>query len=49
VLPTWARFTDRTAAPHVIGEIKEYPSNDTLNAYDAKYAEVMKELASGTN
>jgi hypothetical protein len=28
----------------VIGEIKEYPSAETLNAYDAKYAEVMKTL-----
>jgi hypothetical protein len=28
----------------VIGDIKEFPSADTLNAYDAKYAEVMKTL-----
>ena len=43
-LPTWAPFKDRNAPPHVIGEIKEYPSAGTLNAYDAKYAEVMKTL-----
>ena len=44
VLPTWPPFKDRNAPPHVIGEIKEYPSAETLNAYDAKYAEVMKAL-----
>ena len=43
-LPLWAPFKDRNAPPHFIGEIKEYPGNDTLNAYDAKYAEVMKSL-----
>jgi para-nitrobenzyl esterase len=43
-LPTWTRFKDRNAPPHYIGEIKEYPGNDTLNAYDAKYAELMKAL-----
>src|SRR6187431_3074058 len=40
-LPNWPRFKDRNAPPHVIGDIKEYPGNDVLNAYDAKYAEVM--------
>jgi para-nitrobenzyl esterase len=43
-LPAWPRFKDRGAGPHVIGDIKEFPSADTLNAYDAKYAEVMKTL-----
>jgi len=43
-LPTWAPFKDRNAPPHYIGEIKEYPGNDTLNAYDAKYAEMLKTL-----
>jgi para-nitrobenzyl esterase len=44
-LPAWPRFKDRNAPPHVIGDIKEFPSAETLNAYDAKYAEVMKGLA----
>ena len=48
-LPAWARFKDRNAPPHFIGDIKEYPGNDTLNAYDAKYAEVMKSLTTATN
>jgi para-nitrobenzyl esterase len=43
-LPSWPPFKDRNAPPHVIGDIKEYPSAETLNAYDAKYAEVMKAL-----
>ena len=47
-LPSWARFKDRNAPPHFIGEIKEYPGNETLNAYDAKYAEVMKSLTTAT-
>jgi len=48
-LPPWPRFKDRNAPPHVIGEIKEYPSAETLNAYDAKYAEVMKALTTASN
>ena len=48
-VPPWAPFKDRNAPPHVIGEINEYPSAATLNAYDAKYAEVLKNLQSGSN
>ena len=43
-LPNWPRFKDRNAPPHILGEIKEHPGADVLNAYDAKYAEVMKTL-----
>ena len=43
-LPNWSRFKDRDAPPHILGEIKEHPSPDVLNAYDAKYAEVLKTL-----
>jgi para-nitrobenzyl esterase len=43
-LPKWAPFKNRNAPPHYIGEIKEYPGNDTLNAYDAKYAELLNTL-----
>jgi para-nitrobenzyl esterase len=43
-LPKWAPFSDRNAPPHYIGEIKQYPGNETLNAYDAKYAELLKTL-----
>ena len=44
-LPNWARFRDcnaGNAAPHVLGEIKGHPAAETLNAYDAKYAELLK-------
>ena len=40
--PNWPRFKDRNAPPHILGEIKEHLSVEVLNAYDAKYAEVMK-------
>jgi para-nitrobenzyl esterase len=43
-LPPWPRFKDRTAPPHVLGPAAEPPGPDVLNAYDAKYAEVLKNL-----
>jgi para-nitrobenzyl esterase len=43
-LPNWPRFTDRNAAPHILGTITEHPSAGTLNAYDTTYAEMMKAL-----
>src|SRR5688572_25116818 len=46
-LPNWPRFKDRNAPPHVLGEIKEYPSNDVLNAYDAQYAKILATLGVG--
>jgi para-nitrobenzyl esterase len=48
-LPNWPRFKDRDAPPHILGEIKEHPGPDVLNAYDAKYGELLKTLAAGTN
>ena len=48
-LPTWARFKDRNAPPHILGPAAEPPGPDVLNAYDAKYAEVLKNLQSGSN
>jgi para-nitrobenzyl esterase len=48
-LPTWARFKDRNAPPHILGPAAEPPGSDVLNAYDAKYAEVLKNLQSGSN
>jgi para-nitrobenzyl esterase len=48
-LPNWPLFKDRNASPHILGDIKEHPGPDVLNAYDAKYAELLKSLASGTN
>jgi para-nitrobenzyl esterase len=47
-LPTWPRFTDRNAPPHILGGIKEHPGPETLNAYDAKYAEVLRTLTATT-
>jgi para-nitrobenzyl esterase len=43
-LPNWPRFKDRNAPPHILGAINEPPSIETLNAYDPKYAEVLKAL-----
>jgi carboxylesterase type B len=48
-LPNWPRFKDRNAPPHILGPAAEPPGPDVLNAYDAKYAEVMKNLQSGSN
>jgi para-nitrobenzyl esterase len=43
-LPEWPVFTDRNAPPHVIGDIREYPSADALNAFDAEYAKLLADL-----
>jgi para-nitrobenzyl esterase len=43
-LPQWPVFKDRNAPPHVIGAIKEFPSSDVLNAFDADYAKQMATL-----
>jgi para-nitrobenzyl esterase len=39
-LPKWDRFKGRNAPPHVIGDIKEYPSAETLNGFDAAYEKI---------
>jgi para-nitrobenzyl esterase len=43
-LPRWDPFKDRNAPPHVLGEIKEYPSAETLNTYDRQYSELLARL-----
>jgi para-nitrobenzyl esterase len=43
-LPRWAPFKDRHSPPHYLGAIKEYPGNAVLDAYDAKYAELLETL-----
>lgn len=48
-LPAWPRFKDRNAPPHILGPAAEPPGADVLNAYDAKYAELLKSLQSGSN
>jgi para-nitrobenzyl esterase len=48
-LPPWVRFTDRTAPPHILGEIKEYPGSDILNAYDEQYAKLLTTLRAPRN
>jgi para-nitrobenzyl esterase len=48
-LPTWPRFKDRNAGPHILGPSAEAPGPDVLNPYDVKYAEVLKNLQSATN
>jgi len=48
-LPTWPRFKDRNAPPHILGPAAEPPGPDVLNAYDAKYAELLETLQSASN
>lgn len=48
-LPPWPRFADRNAPPHVLGSIREYPTADTLNAYDARYADILRGLGVSPN
>jgi para-nitrobenzyl esterase len=43
-LPDWPRFKDRNAPPHILGEIKEFPGAQTLNAYDEQYAKILAAL-----
>jgi para-nitrobenzyl esterase len=43
-LPQWPVFTDRNVPPHVIGEIREFPSIETLNGFDAEYTKLMEGL-----
>ena len=43
-LPRWVPFKDRSAPPHYLGAIKQYPGNDVLNAYDSKYTELLATL-----
>ena len=38
-LPNWERFKDKSSPPHYIGESKEGPSIETLNALDEAYKE----------
>ena len=48
-LPDWPQFKDRNAPPHFIGESKEWPGAETLNAFDPKYAELLKSLGASSN
>jgi para-nitrobenzyl esterase len=43
-LPNWPQFKDRNAPPHHLGEIKEHPSAETLNALDEQYQKVLATL-----
>jgi para-nitrobenzyl esterase len=38
-LPKWERFKDRNAAPHFIGESREWPGADVLNQLDEAYVQ----------
>ena len=48
-LPTWPRFSDRNAPPHVLGEIADVPATETLNAYDEPYAKILAALGAPRN
>lgn len=48
-LPDWPRFKDRNAPPHILGEIKEFPGAQTLNAYDEQYAKILSTLKAAKN
>ncbi|HET9387291.1 MAG TPA: carboxylesterase family protein [Gemmatimonadales bacterium] len=43
-LPEWPRFKDRNVPPHILGEIREFPGAQTLNAYDEQYAKILAAL-----
>ena len=43
-LPQWPVFKTRSQTPHVIGDIKEYPSAETLNGFDAQYDKILMTL-----
>jgi para-nitrobenzyl esterase len=46
-LPTWPQFKDRNAPPMYLGEKKEGPSAETLNALDANYKQLADRLTAG--
>jgi para-nitrobenzyl esterase len=43
-LPKWPQFKDRNAPPMYLGEKKEGPSAETLNALDANYKQLVDRL-----
>jgi para-nitrobenzyl esterase len=43
-LPQWPVFKTRSQTPHVIGDIKEHPSAETLNGFDAQYDKILMTL-----
>jgi para-nitrobenzyl esterase len=46
-LPRWEPFKDRNAPPMYLGEKKEGPSAETLNAKDAAYKQLAERLTAG--
>ncbi len=42
-LPAWAAFKDG-AAPHILGEVNEFPGPDVLNPYDEQYKTMLSKL-----
>jgi hypothetical protein len=42
-LPTWAVFKNGDA-PHILGEVNEFPGPDVLNPYDEQYKKVLAGL-----
>ena len=49
-LPTWERFKDRASSrPHVIGENKEFPGPDVINAYETQYSGILAKLGVKVN
>ena len=43
-LPKWEQFKDRNAPPMYLGEKKEGPSAETLNALDANYKKILDQV-----
>ena len=49
-LPKWERFKDKNSPPHYIGDSKEGPSTETLNALDEAYKQkILTPLGIKTN
>lgn len=43
-LPEWAAFQNAGMGPHILGEVNDCPSPETLNAYDTQYKELLAKL-----
>lgn len=43
-LPEWAAFQNADMGPHILGEVNDCPTPETLNAYDTQYKELLAKL-----
>jgi len=48
-LPEWTAFKDPEAPPHILGEVNEYPSAATLDAFNERYKQLLEKLTSSSS